>query len=103
MNVTRHNAYFALPGRYYARAVWPDKPASSFPQIILYSNHVEDGDTFGYADYQFYSRISRLIYSVGAESGRYVNHRCVCARIFNRVSDRVEHRDTLYGLAGFAR
>src|SRR3989440_6064765 len=95
VDVARHDADLALPGRDDAGAVGADEPGGAPLEDALHAHHVEDGHALGDADDERQRRVGRLHDGVGGARGRDVDDRGVGSGRTHGGRHRVEDRDAL--------
>ena len=102
MNVTRHDADFALARSDNARAVRADHTHARFVQLHLHGQHIQRWDTFGDGDDKLNARVDRFQDGIFAERRRNVDHGRGRAGRFNGFAHGVEHRQAQMSGAAFA-
>ena len=84
MNMTRHYADLALPGRDHAWAIGPDPPATQLIAFDLRVKHIECRHALGDADNQLEAGGGGFHNGVGSNWRWPIAHRRVCAALLRR-------------------
>src|ERR1700756_2913542 len=103
MNMSRHDANFALTGGDDSRTIRPNQARTSVLQELPSSHHIEDGNALGNTHNQFHLRIRRFHDRVSRKARRHEDHRSISPGLVHGLLDGIEDRPTLMRSSALSR